>query len=217
MAKALGVNGLMNVQFAVKDGDVYVLEVNPRASRTVPFVAKATGVPVAKIATRVMIGENLVDFDLEGKACGDHMAVKEAVFPFTRFADVDTILGPEMKSTGEVMGLDENFPRAFAKSQIGAGNRLPKEGTAFISVKDRDKEVAAEIASRLEALGFKLIATGGTQRFMTARGLSVKSINKVLEGRPHCVDAILNGEVQLVITPHGAQAYRTAFPYAERL
>ena len=212
LAKALGVNGLMNVQFAVKDGDVYVLEVNPRASRTVPFVAKATGVPVAKIATRVMIGENLVDFDLESKACGDHMAVKEAVFPFTRFADVDTILGPEMKSTGEVMGLDENFPRAFAKSQIGAGNRLPKEGTAFISVKDRDKEVAAEIASRLEALGFKLIATGGTQRFMTARGLSVKSINKVLEGRPHCVDAILNGEVQLVInTTDGAQAISDSF------
>ncbi|MDG2205189.1 MAG: carbamoyl-phosphate synthase large subunit [Alphaproteobacteria bacterium] len=212
LAKALGVVGLMNVQFAVRDGDVYILEVNPRASRTVPFVAKATGIPVAKIATRVMTGEKLADFDLEGRARRDHMAVKEAVFPFTRFADVDTILGPEMKSTGEVMGLDENFPRAFAKSQIGAGNRLPTEGTAFISVKDRDKEVALEIAGRLQALGFKLIATGGTRRFIAARGLRVGPINKVLEGRPHCVDAILNGEIQLVInTTEGAQAISDSF------
>jgi carbamoyl-phosphate synthase large subunit len=212
LAKALGVVGLMNVQFAVRDGDVYILEVNPRASRTVPFVAKATGIPVAKVATRVMTGEKLADFDLEGRARRDHMAVKEAVFPFTRFADVDTILGPEMKSTGEVMGLDENFPRAFAKSQIGAGNRLPTEGTAFISVKDRDKEVALEIAGRLQALGFKLIATGGTRRFIAARGLRVGPINKVLEGRPHCVDAILNGEIQLVInTTEGAQAISDSF------
>ena len=212
LAKALGVVGLMNVQFAVRDGDVYILEVNPRASRTVPFVAKATGIPVAKVATRVMTGEKLATFDLEGRARRDHMAVKEAVFPFTRFADVDTILGPEMKSTGEVMGLDENFPRAFAKSQIGAGNRLPTEGTAFISVKDRDKEVASEIAGRLQALGFKLIATGGTRRFIAARGLRVEPINKVLEGRPHCVDAILNGEIQLVInTTEGAQAISDSF------
>ena len=212
LAKALGVVGLMNVQFAVRDGDVHILEVNPRASRTVPFVAKATGIPVAKVATRVMTGEKLADFDLEGRARRDHMAVKEAVFPFTRFANVDTILGPEMKSTGEVMGLDENFPRAFAKSQIGAGNRLPTEGTAFISVKDRDKEVAVEIAGRLQALGFKLIATGGTQRFIAARGLRVEPINKVLEGRPHCVDAILNGEIQLVInTTEGAQAISDSF------
>jgi len=212
LARALGVVGLMNVQFAVKDGDVYILEVNPRASRTVPFVAKATGLPVAKIAARVMSGEKLADFELEAKARRDHMAVKEAVFPFTRFPGVDTILGPEMKSTGEVMGLDENFPIAFAKSQLGAGNRLPTEGCAFISVKDRDKEAAAEIAGRLKALGFRLIATGGTQRFLVGRGLEVEAVNKVLEGRPHCVDAIVNGEVQLVInTTDGAQAIADSF------
>ncbi len=212
LAMALGVVGLMNVQFAVKDDDVYILEVNPRGSRTVPFVAKATGIPIAKIAARVMAGEKLVDFDLETKAKRDHVAVKEAVFPFTRFAGVDTILGPEMKSTGEVMGLDENFARAFAKSQLGAGNRLPTAGTAFISVKDRDKEAAAEIAARLQALGFKLIATGGTQRFLSSRGLQVEAINKVLEGRPHCVDALLNGEVQLIInTTDGAQAIADSF------
>ncbi|MDD9878986.1 MAG: carbamoyl-phosphate synthase large subunit [Magnetovibrio sp.] len=212
LAKALGVVGLMNVQFAVKDDDVYILEVNPRASRTVPFVAKATGLPVAKIAARVMAGEKLADFDLETKARRRHMAVKEAVFPFSRFPGVDTILGPEMKSTGEVMGLDEDFPRAFAKSQLGAGNRLPTEGTAFISVKDHDKRAAAVIARRLQDLGFRLIATGGTQRFLAAEGLEVEIVNKVLEGRPHCVDAIVNGQVQLIInTTEGAQAIADSF------
>jgi len=167
---------------------------------------------VAKIAARVMAGEKLADFDLETKAKRNHMAVKEAVFPFARFPGVDTILGPEMKSTGEVMGLDEDFPRAFAKAQLGAGNKLPLEGTAFISIKDRDKPAAAAIARRLQDMGFHLIATGGTQRFLDAEGLDVEQVNKVLEGRPHCVDAIVNGEVQMVInTTEGAQAISDSF------
>ena len=212
LAEALQVIGLMNVQFAVKDGDIYILEVNPRASRTVPFVAKATGIPVAKIAARVMAGEKLKDFDLNSRAKRSHMAVKEAVFPFTRFPGVDTILGPEMKSTGEVMGLDEDFPRAFAKSQLGAGNRLPLDGTVFISIKDRDKPAAAKLAKRLSEMGFKLIATGGTQKFLSEQGLDVERVNKVLEGRPHCEDAIVNGDVHLVInTTEGAQAIADSY------
>ncbi|MEP2545479.1 MAG: carbamoyl-phosphate synthase large subunit [Alphaproteobacteria bacterium] len=207
LAKGLGVVGLMNVQFAVKDGDIYILEVNPRASRTVPFVAKATGIPVAKIATRLMCGEKLADMDLTSRAVGGHVAVKEAVFPFSRFPGVDTVLGPEMKSTGEVMGLDRDFPRAFAKSQLAAGMSLPTEGTVFISVKDRDKTGMAALAARLAAIGFQLVATGGTQRFLADQGLDVARINKVLEGRPHCEDAIVNGDIHLVInTTEGAQA-----------
>ena len=207
LAKGLHVVGLMNVQFAVKDGDIYILEVNPRASRTVPFVAKATGIPVAKIATRLMCGEKLADMDLTSRAVGGHVAVKEAVFPFSRFPGVDTVLGPEMKSTGEVMGLDRDFPRAFAKSQLAAGMSLPTSGTVFISVKDRDKTGMAALARRLEAIGFKLVATGGTQRFLADQGLDVARINKVLEGRPHCEDAIVNGDIHLVInTTEGAQA-----------
>jgi len=212
LARALKVVGLMNVQFAIKDDDIYILEVNPRASRTVPFVAKATGIPVAKIAARVMAGEKLKDFDLTSKAKRAHMAVKEAVFPFSRFPGADTILGPEMKSTGEVMGLDEDFPRAFAKSQLGAGNRLPTEGTVFISVRDRDKPAAAELARRLSGMGFDLMATGGTQQYLVEQGLEVRRVNKVLEGRPHCEDALVNGEVQLVInTTEGAQAIADSF------
>ncbi|MEQ8504215.1 MAG: carbamoyl-phosphate synthase large subunit [Rhodospirillales bacterium] len=207
LARGLNVVGLMNVQFAVKDGDIYILEVNPRASRTVPFVAKATGIPVAKIATRLMCGEKLKDMDLKSHAVGDHVAVKEAVFPFSRFPGVDTVLGPEMKSTGEVMGLDKDFPRAFAKSQLAAGMSLPSTGTVFISVKDRDKTGMVDIARRLAALGFKVVATGGTQRFLADQGLDVARINKVLEGRPHCEDAIVNGDIHLVInTTEGAQA-----------
>ena len=207
LAKGLHVVGLMNVQFAVKDGDIYILEVNPRASRTVPFVAKATGIPVAKIATRLMCGEKLADMDLTSRAVGGHVAVKEAVFPFSRFPGVDTVLGPEMKSTGEVMGLDRDFPRAFAKSQLAAGMSLPTSGTVFISVKDRDKTGMAALARRLEAIGFQLVATGGTQRFLADQGLDVARINKVLEGRPHCEDAIVNGDIHLVInTTEGAQA-----------
>ncbi len=196
----------MNVQYALKDGDIYVLEVNPRASRTVPFVAKTIGLPFAKIAARVMAGEALADFDLTASRTG-HVAVKEAVFPFARFPNVDTLLGPEMRSTGEVMGLDHSFAIAFAKSQLGAGSLVPTAGTVFVSVRDGDKERVVEPVRRLESLGFKVIATSGTQRFLKAQGIECGQINKVLEGRPHIVDAIKNGEVQLVFnTTEGAGA-----------
>ena len=212
LAEELGVVGLMNVQFAVKGDDIYILEVNPRASRTVPFVAKASGVPIAKIAARIMTGEKLASFDLTPAGAGPHVAVKEAVFPFARFPGVDIILGPEMKSTGEVMGIDSRFERAFAKSQLGAGTRLPAEGTVFISVKDRDKETAGELARQLSDLGFRLMATSGTQRYLAGRGLEVEPVNKVLDGRPHCVDAIEGGRVQLVInTTEGAQAITDSY------
>jgi carbamoyl-phosphate synthase large subunit len=211
LALALNVGGLMNVQYAIKNGDIYVIEVNPRASRTVPFVAKVIGIPVAKIAARIMAGESLASFrlapqrfDLEGAG---HIAVKEAVFPFARFPGVDTVLGPEMKSTGEVMGLDRSFPMAFAKSQIGGGSRLPREGTIFVSVKDADKPRIVGAIKLLSALGFKVIATTGTQRYLAEQGVQAAKINKVLEGRPHIVDAIKNRQVQLVFnTTEGAQA-----------
>ncbi|TVR84611.1 MAG: carbamoyl-phosphate synthase large subunit [Rhodospirillales bacterium] len=212
LARALKVVGLMNVQFAVKDGNVYIFEVNPRASRTVPFVAKATGVPIAKIAARVMAGEKLASFALPPQRQLGHVAVKEAVFPFTRFPGVDIILGPEMKSTGEVMGVAPDFRRAFAKSQLGAGVRLPSEGTVFISVKDRDKPAAADIARRLLALGFDLMATDGTAAFLAAQGIPTRRINKVTQGRPHCEDAVINDEVHMVInTTEGAPAIRDSF------
>jgi carbamoyl-phosphate synthase large subunit len=212
LAKALGVRGLMNVQYAIKDELVYVLEVNPRASRTVPFVAKATGVEVAKIGARVMAGEALSVFRLDDDQVSRHVAVKEAVFPFNRFPNVDVILGPEMKSTGEVMGLDTSFERAFAKSQLGAGVKLPGAGTAFISVKDADKNAAIGMARRLSDMGFTLLATRGTAAAIRGAGLAVTPVNKVLEGRPHCVDRILSGEVQLVInTVAGAQAVADSF------
>jgi carbamoyl-phosphate synthase large subunit len=206
LALALKVGGLMNVQYAIKDGDIYVLEVNPRASRTVPFVAKTIGIPVAKIASRVMAGEKLADFKL-GRPSFKHVAVKEAVFPFARFPGVDTVLGPEMRSTGEVMGLDFDFSIAFAKSQIGAGSMLPKTGTVFVSVKDEDKPRILESMRTLAGLGFRIIATSGTLRFLKENGIEADKVNKVLEGRPHIVDAIKNGEVQLVFnTTEGAQA-----------
>ncbi len=216
LARALKVVGLMNVQYAVKDGTVYILEVNPRASRTVPFVAKATGQPIAKIAARVMAGEKLASFKLksflEGAERAPHVAVKEAVFPFARFPGVDIILGPEMKSTGEVMGIDSDFDRAFAKSQLGGGTKVPVTGTAFISVKDRDKEHMAAPARELIALGFRIIATHGTAQYLKAQGVECGIVNKVLEGRPHIVDAMKNGEVQLVFnTTEGAQAIRDSF------
>ena len=212
LALALGVVGLMNAQFAVKGREIFILEVNPRGSRTVPFVAKATGVPIAKIAAQVMAGRKLADFKLPASMNMNHVAVKEAVFPFARFPGVDIILGPEMKSTGEVMGIDADFTRAFAKSQLGAGTLLPKSGTVFVSVKDRDKPEAAVLARRLSRMGFKLVATGGTARHLERAGLEVTRINKVLEGRPHCVDAIISGEVQLVInTTEGAQAVSDSF------
>ncbi len=212
MAKALGVVGLMNVQYAIKDNEIFVLEVNPRASRTVPFVAKATGVAVAKIGARVMAGARLADFQLDGGAVKPHVAVKEAVFPFNRFPNVDTILGPEMKSTGEVMGLDSSFERAFAKSQLGAGVKLPDKGQVFLSVRDSDKAASIGVARRLVEMGFSILATRGTAARLSEAGLAVKSVNKVLEGRPHCVDAIRSGEVQLVInTAAGAQSVADSF------
>jgi carbamoyl-phosphate synthase large subunit len=206
LALALKVGGLMNVQYAIKNGDIFVLEVNPRASRTVPFVAKVIGLPVAKIAARVMAGEKLASFDLKPPSI-PHVGVKEAVFPFARFPGVDTVLGPEMKSTGEVMGLDTSFETAFAKSQLGGGTRLPKAGTVFVSVRDADKARIVESLRLLTTLGFKIIATSGTQRYLNEQGLPVTKINKVLEGRPHIVDAIKNGDVQLVFnTTEGAAA-----------
>ncbi len=207
LAKALKVVGLMNIQFAVKDDQVYVLEVNPRASRTVPFVAKATGLPIAKIAARIMAGEKLKDFRLLIEAVRPHVAVKEAVFPFARFPGVDVLLGPEMRSTGEVMGIDTDFGRAYAKSQLGAGTTLPTGGGVFISVRDRDKAEAVEVARGLAKLGFKIIATRGTGAVLREAGLEVEIVNKVLEGRPHIVDSMKSGLVQLVFnTTEGARA-----------
>ncbi len=204
LALALNVGGLMNVQYAIKDGDIYVLEVNPRASRTVPFVAKVTGLPVAKIAARIMAGESLASFKLK-PASYKHIGVKEAVFPFARFPGVDTVLGPEMKSTGEVMGLDMSYEIAFAKSQIGGGTRLPRSGTVFVSVRDSDKPRILDTLRLLTVLGFNVIATSGTQRFLVENGIEAEKINKVAEGRPHIVDAITNGKVQLVFnTTEGA-------------
>ncbi len=189
LARALDVVGLMNVQFAIKDGEVYVLEVNPRASRTVPFVAKATGVPIAKIAARIMAGEKLAELLPEEKRrsrspARGHVAVKEAVFPFARFPGVDLILGPEMRSTGEVMGLDADFGRAFAKAQLGSGTDLPLKGCIFVSVRDGDKEALIEPCQQLAAWGFELVATGGTARKLGEAGVPVRIVNKVQEGRP---------------------------------
>jgi carbamoyl-phosphate synthase large subunit len=206
LALALNVGGLMNVQYAIKDKEIYVLEVNPRASRTVPFVAKVIGLPVAKIAARIMAGENLKSFGLKA-VHPRYRAVKEAVFPFARFPGVDTVLGPEMKSTGEVMGIDGSFEIAFAKSQIGGGTSLPRAGTVFVSVKDEDKPRILPAVKLLASLGFETIATSGTQRYLTEQGVAAAKINKVLEGRPHIVDAIKNGQVQLVFnTTEGATA-----------
>ena len=211
LARGLDVVGLMNVQFAIKDEAIYVLEVNPRASRTVPFVAKAIGKPIAKIAARVMAGERLASFDLKAKTLG-HVAVKEAVFPFARFPGVDTLLGPEMKSTGEVMGLDRDFYRAFAKSQIAAGQRLPESGKVFISVKDRDKAAIAELIPWLSAMGFRIAATSGTLRFLRERGINVEFVHKVGEGKPDSVDLLNSGDVTLVInTTEGRQAIADSY------
>ena len=211
LAKGLGVIGLMNVQYAVKDGRVYVLEVNPRASRTVPFVAKATGVAIAKIAARIMAGESLASFKLKKRKL-DHVAVKEAVFPFARFPGSDTLLGPEMKSTGEVMGIDADFGHAFAKAQLGASQKLPTTGTVFVSVRDADKKAIVAPARKLAALGFRIMATGGTAAFLQKSGLEVTLVNKVLEGRPHIVDAMKSGQVHLVFnTTEGAQAVSDSF------
>ncbi|HEY4179373.1 MAG TPA: carbamoyl-phosphate synthase large subunit [Kofleriaceae bacterium] len=209
LATELGVVGLMNTQFAIAGGEVYIIEVNPRASRTVPFVSKAIGKPLAKIAAKVMAGKSLAEQGAfpNGEVEPSHVSVKEVVFPFLKFEGVDTILGPEMRSTGEVMGIDTTFARAFMKSWIAAGGKLPTEGTAFLSVREADKPAAVEIARRLKSLGFKLAATHGTAAYLAKHGLEVTGMNKVLEGRPHCVDAMDNHEIQLVInTTEGAQA-----------
>jgi carbamoyl-phosphate synthase large subunit len=215
LARALDVVGLMNVQFAIKDDEIYVLEVNPRASRTVPFVAKAIGVPIAKVAARVMTGEPLQQLLTQAgrrRANGRHVAVKEAVFPFARFPGVDLILGPEMKSTGEVMGLDVDFGRAFAKSQLGSGTNLPFEGDVFVSVRDQDKRALVAPCRQLVEMGFALVATNGTAKFLADEGLPVARVNKVSDGRPHIVDLMLSGGVQLVFnTTEGAQAIADSF------
>ena len=243
LAHGLGVVGLMNVQFAVKDEEVYLLEVNPRASRTVPFVAKATGIPVAKIAARVMAGEKLKDLIMEIyekdedkdlaepvqamfesafaedqlisfllNRTQNHVAVKEAVFPFARFPGVDVFLGPEMKSTGEVMGIDRDFGRAFAKSQLAAGVDLPLAGTVFVSVKTADKKAFIPICRELVQMGFNILATSGTASYLEAAGVLAQPINKVSEGRPHAVDAMRSGEIQLVFnTAHGAASIKDSF------
>ena len=212
LAKALKVVGLMNIQFAVKDDDIYIIEVNPRASRTVPFVAKATGVPLAKIAARLTVNELLSDFGLGESGVSkatksSHLAIKEAVFPFARFPGVDTILGPEMKSTGEVMGLDKDFGHAFAKSQLASGLKIPISGNVFISVRDRDKPNALVLAKSLTELGFNIVATRGTAKALEKNNIPVKIVNKVLEGRPHIVDSMTNEEIDLVInTTEGNQS-----------
>ena len=210
LARALHVGGLMNVQYAIKDGTIYVLEVNPRASRTVPFVAKTIGKPIAKIAARIMAGESLDQAFAHYGAKPDprrlgHIAVKEAVFPFARFPGVDTLLGPEMKSTGEVIGLDRDFALAFAKSQLGAGVDLPRSGTLFVSVRDEDKKGILPAVKRLSGLGFRVLATSGTARFLKENGVEAEKINKVLEGRPHIEDAIRNRQVQIVFNTTDGQ------------
>ncbi len=206
LALALDVGGLMNVQYAIKNGDIYVLEVNPRASRTVPFVAKVIGEPIAKIAARIMAGEKLADFGLRPKELA-HIGVKEAVFPFARFPGVDVLLGPEMRSTGEVIGLDRSFGVAFAKSQLGGGTKVPKDGTVFVSVRDADKDRILPVVQTLADLGFTVVATSGTQRFLAEKGVAPERITPVPEGRPNVVDAIKNGSIHLVFnTTEGAQA-----------
>jgi carbamoyl-phosphate synthase large subunit len=212
MALELNVKGLMNVQYAIKDGDVYILEVNPRASRTSPFVSKATGRPLAKIAARIMAGKSLKELGVSGDIVPKHISVKESVFPFVKFPGVDTILGPEMKSTGEVMGIGDTFAEAFAKAQLGANVKMPLSGNAFISVRDEDKKHVVSAAEKLYKSGFGIMATGGTATFLSEKGIPVKRVNKVLEGRPHIVDAIKNGEVSLVVnTTQGPQAVADSF------
>ncbi len=208
VAAALNVIGLMNVQYAIKDDRVYVLEVNPRASRTVPYLSKATGVPLAKVAARVMTGRTLADLGLSGELDVHGVFVKSPVFPFVRFPGVDTILGPEMKSTGEVMGGAASFGAAFAKAQLSVGQKLPEGGTAFISVNNDDKPTALPIVRDLADLGFRIVATRGTAAYLRAHGLEVDVVYKVNEGRPNVADEIVNGKVALVVnTPLGRESF----------
>ncbi len=211
MAKRLNVIGLMNVQFAVKDEDgkpvVYVLEVNPRASRTVPFVAKATGVPVANIAAKVMTGKKLKELNITAEPSPKHVSVKESVFPFRKFAGVDIVLGPEMRSTGEVMGISEQFSIAFAKSQIAAGVVLPEEGNVFLSISSRHRTGMPDLAKSLHEMGFKLLATTGTAAFIEQSGIPVTRVRKLAEGNPNLIDYLKNKDVSLIInTPNGKGA-----------
>jgi len=199
LAKGLQVVGLMNVQFAIQGDVVYVLEVNPRASRTVPYVSKATGLPLAKVAARCMVGQTLAQQGVQDEIIPPYFSVKEAVFPFIKFPGVDTILGPEMKSTGEVMGVGETFAEAFVKSQLAAGVKLPSSGKVFLSVRNADKPRVVDIALSLSQLGFSLYATRGTAAYLSERGIEVAPVNKVTEGRPHIVDMIKNGEMAMII------------------
>jgi carbamoyl-phosphate synthase large subunit len=211
IAFGLKVLGLLNIQFAIKDDRVYVLEVNPRASRTVPFVAKSIGIAVAKIATKVMTGLKLKDLNLNKK---NHKlySVKEAVFPFNKFPNVDTLLGPEMKSTGEVMGIDKTFGLAFAKSQFATGNKIPKSGIAFLSVKKEDRKYILKIAQELKKLGFTILGTSGTSDFLNSSGVDCKKINKVMEGKPHIEDSLNEKKISLVInTSQGKQSIKDSF------
>jgi len=204
LAKELNIIGLMNVQYAVKDAKVYILEVNPRASRTVPLVSKVIGVPLAKLATKVMLGKKLKDLGFTEELIPQHVAVKESVFPFNRFPGVDVMLGPEMKSTGEVMGIDMNFPSAYIKSQIAAGQKIPKKGNVFISVHDRDKRDVISIAKKLKDLGFNLFASSGTASVLEQNNISAKVLPKITEGRPNILDLMKDGKIQMVInTPSG--------------
>jgi carbamoyl-phosphate synthase large subunit len=203
---------LMNVQYAIKNNRLFVLEVNPRASRTIPFVSKATGIPLAKIATKVMLGKTLKELSIVSERIPTHVSVKESVLPFNRFPGVDTLLGPEMKSTGEVMGIDSDFGSAYAKSQFGAGQILPDKGTVFISVKDTDKQAILPVASQFNDMGFTVMATRGTSSFLKHHGIANKLVNKVSIGRPHVVDAIKNKEIQLIInTPSGGETKQDGY------
>ena len=212
LAGALGVVGLMNVQFAIKDGTIHVLEVNPRASRTVPFVSKAIGVPLARIAARCMVGAKLDELGLDRKRRIGHYAVKEAVFPFVKFPGVDSLLGPEMQSTGEVMGIGRTFGEAFAKALLATGDELPAQGTVFVSVRDGDKHDTVEVSRDLRRLGYDIVATRGTARALDAAGVRCRTVNKVLEGRPHVVDMLKNGEIDMIVnTTEGAQAIADSY------
>jgi carbamoyl-phosphate synthase large subunit len=206
-AKALGVVGLINVQYAYKDGVVYVIEVNPRASRTAPFVSKAIGVSLPSVAARLMLGETLAQVGFTKEIIPPYVSVKEAVFPFNKFREFDPVLGPEMRSTGEVMGIDDDFGTAFLKSQLAADNALPRDGAVFLTLNDWDKPDAVELARKFRTMGFRLFATSGTAAYLSERGVPVETVLKVHEGRPHGVDMILNGEVQLLVnTPLGKHA-----------
>jgi carbamoyl-phosphate synthase large subunit len=213
LARELGVIGLLNIQFAIKNEQVFVLEVNPRASRTVPFVSKAIGVPLAKLATKVMLGRTLAELGFVAEREVKHIAVKEAVFPFIKFPGVDTILGPEMKSTGEVMGIDRDFRKAYVKSQLAAGSPLPTSGKVFLSVKNRDKRAVLQVAKRLADMGFTLVATAGTAKLLARQGMTVDTIHKVAEAyRPNIVDLMKRGEIALVFnTPEDGRARKDSY------